>query len=240
VIDGPETTLDGVTELVFLDVETSGLDPEKDCLLEIAVARWSYQYGSLVSAQSVLIDPYPEPLEVNSAFHINGIYPAMCKELGVTYGNRPDIPSSDECLLIAHNADFDRKWLPEFGRYRWICSCDDFEYPRHTGSRALTQIALAHGVGVVSAHRAIDDVLTLARLFERVAEIDRSAFEKRLARCLRPKARFVVADRGYDEDRNKLVKAHRFRWNPDEKVWWRKMFIDDVAALPFAVERAGD
>jgi hypothetical protein len=61
--------------------------------------------------------------------------------------------------------------------------------------------------------------------------------EAMLARGLRPKARFTVAERGFDEARNALVKANGFTWDASRREWSRTMAIEDAEALPFRVER---
>lgn len=32
-----------------------------------------------------------------------------------------------------------------------------------------------------------------------------------------------------------VVKAAGFRWNQEQRVWWRDMPLEDTAALPFKV-----
>jgi hypothetical protein len=59
-----------------------------------------------------------------------------------------------------------------------------------------------------------------------------------LRRGLRPKGRFVVAERGFDEARNAMVKAAGFTWDAGRREWSRTMAIEDAEALPFRVERA--
>ena len=243
--------------LAFLDVETTGTDPEKDLLLEVACVLWSVPLRSTITAQSWLVSGASE----NPAQAINGIDPALVADHGcvreaaeaslVTFSGSAD-------ALVAWNADFDSRWLPP-SIIPWICAMDDVTYPRGGTGKSCTAVALAHGVGVVDAHRAMTDCMTMVRLFERVAEILDAVgrdpglpgevpcgpFEQWLARGLRPKAVYVNADRSYNPKANDLYKAHGFRWHvsqpsrdlPEgEKVWWRKMAVEDAKALPFRVE----
>lgn len=215
--------------LLVVDTETSSLDPETGSLLEVAAAVWSVEHRSLVRARSWLVQA-----ESNQAVAINGI-----PERLLTRGVERDVVMHQvhsiaikECdALVAHNADFDAKWFsPEIQRLTWICSCEDIDWPRPSTSRGLTALALTHGVGVVSAHRALDDVLTLCRLLERSAEL--SDLDTMLMRTQRPKARFVA---NVPRHMNDVLKEHRFRWDPDRREWWRRMFVEDTKALPFRV-----
>jgi DNA polymerase-3 subunit epsilon len=91
-------------------------------------------------------------------------------------------------------------------------------------------IALAHGVAVTSAHRAINDCLLLARLLERVDEDVDDLLHLALQRASRPKAEFIARTAYKDKD---LVKAAGFHWNGT--VWSRYMAVEDAEKLPFDV-----
>lgn len=92
----------------------------------------------------------------------------------------------------------------------------------------LVHLALAHGVPVFTAHRALADVDTLVRTFQAAAKMtDVSAM---LARAMRPKVH-VQALVSFD-DREK-AKSSGFAWGPTTKMWTRRMASEDVASLPF-------
>jgi DNA polymerase III alpha subunit (gram-positive type) len=141
--------------------------------------------------------------------------------------------------IVAYGAEFDRRFAPaEAAQGRpFICAMDDLQYPRADKRMTLTALALAHDVGVASAHRAFADVDLLARLFTRVKDMGRD-LGAMLARGLRPTGRFVVAERGFDEARNVLAKAAGFAWDAGRREWSRNMAIEDAEDLPFRVERA--
>jgi len=93
----------------------------------------------------------------------------------------------------------------------------------------LVHLALAHGIGVSLAHRALADCQLIAALFDRMDDLQ-SMFRW----AMRPKGRFV-AQVSYD-DRN-IAKEHGFRWLPERKTWERTMAISDTELLPFAVKQ---
>jgi DNA polymerase III subunit epsilon len=219
-----------IKQILILDTETTGLDPKRDRLVEVAVAIFSVEHRAIVRARSWLVEG-----QDNAAVAVNGI-PAPLLHQGAdpaTVFHNVECIGLKECqAIVAHGAAFDRQWFPpEIRRMSWICSCDDIEWPRPSSSRSLTALALAHGVGVVAAHRALDDVLTLCRLFERAAELG-GDLQAMLVRALRPKDRVVSL--APFEDRQ-LVKEHGFQWCQERREWWRTMPEEDTAHLPFAV-----
>lgn len=233
--------------LAILDVETDSLDAQTGHLLEVAVVLFSVEHRAVITSRSWLVD---HGLRENAAEAVNGIPPLLLIQ-GDSMA-RAESEVERYCLgvdaMMAHNADFDRQWLPVLAGHTWIDSMD-LEWPKASASRGLVATALAHGVGVTQAHRAMADCFTLAALLERVAEMKDAIgrdpglpgerpfgpFEQWLDRATRPKRVYEVADKSFDEKRNALAKAAGFRWDAAVKAWKRKMFIDDAQALPFAV-----
>ena len=221
--------------LAILDTETAALDGP---CIEAAVSLYDLKHAAVVRSFSSLIR-HTE----NQAEAINGIPPALLLEAPppepVWHRVREVIDKAD--AIVAHNASFDRRFVPEAVQCGkpWICSCWDLLWPRRRqdAGEGLIQLALAHGLGVATAHRASADVELLARLLTRVAEMG-VELEPFLARGLRPKALFVVADERFDAARNELAKQHSFKWDQREapKRWSRTMAVEDAAALPFAVD----
>ncbi|MCL4078166.1 exonuclease domain-containing protein [Coriobacteriia bacterium Es71-Z0120] len=156
-------------EIAFLDVETTGFDPGRDEIIEVAavVAK-----GPEIRARfSTLVRPErPVPLEIAE---LTGIDDAMLA----------DAPRVDEALagvaelvgdrdVVAHNAIFDRTfteaagWKHPRGEAAWLDSLDlaRIALPRMRSHRQ-TDLARAFGLLVEPVHRAVGDVETLARLW---------------------------------------------------------------------------
>lgn len=216
--------------VAIVDTETSGLDLATGELLEVAVALWSFDLG-LVHAGSV-----PVRAEANGAAAVNGIPLALVQSFGRTRDGL-DVwlagMTAGADAIVAHNADFDRQWLPELHGRPWICTANDVAWPESLTSRSLAALALAHGVGVVDAHRALADVMTLVRLFGAVQARGHSMREL-LSAGLRPKATFRALV-SYDE--REKAKAEGFRWDAGRRVWVRKMAVEDASRLPFKVQQ---
>lgn len=207
----------------IVDVETTGLDPEKDDLIEIAVAEFDTKLG-FVDVWSGLVT---HGKATTGAFEIHGI----THDLIGMYGNQID--PIGECMdcLVAHNAEFDRQWVHLSHETPWACTMD-MEWPRKSPNKSLTALALAHGVGVVSAHRAVSDVLTLVHVFERAKELG-ADLDAMIQHALRPKALFQALVSFNDKD---LAKAAGFHWEPETKRWLNRAFVADSGAFAFEVK----
>lgn len=206
--------------LLILDVETTGLDPKADKVIELAACHYDTDHG-IVWLKSELYEHNENPSR-----HVNGIDPGMTRGMRSWPGTGTRLPqwslAQPVDVYVSHGT-FDRAWFSADHR-PWIDTVDGFDWPRFSSSRSLAAVALAHGVGVVRAHRAFDDVLTLASCFDRIDDL-----ETRIRRALRPRilVRAIVA-RG-----NRTPKDFGFRW--DEDRWVREMAADDylITQFPF-------
>ena len=220
-----------IRTIACVDVETTGLLPETDRIVEVGCVVWSVEHRCILSAWSDLVDG-----DGNAAEAINRIPAAALSHGDVlgnvlanlrAYANRVD-------ALVAHRAEFDRSFLEAAGfrsQAPWICSKFDIEWPRSKVGDGLVSTALAHGVGVTRAHRALTDCLTLAYLFERVAESH--DLGPLLDRALRPKATFQALV-SYDE--HEMAKSAGFQWDGAKKRWTRRMAAEDAGLLGFRTQ----
>lgn len=220
--------------VAIVDVETTGLDRDKDHVIELAYVLWSVEHRTMLECFSSLL-AVPT---VNAAEAVNGIPPTALPHSGEEWRDVWLMFADAACradAIVAHQADFDRAFVERLcGKENrsarpWICSREDVTWPKAAAGTSLIATALAHGVAVVAAHRAINDCLTLVRLFESVPDIA-ERLEAGLVHARLPKAR-LVSLAPYEE--REIVKEHGFRWFPERKEWARFMTIADAEALPF-------
>jgi len=219
----------GIRYACLLDTETTGLEPPPiGRTIEIAVMLFDVKHAQPVASFASLIKGEAS----NAAEQINGIPAAMLPEAReserVWSAVRWIIEPAQ--VVIAHNAEFDRKFTPDLGK-PWICSENDIAWPGRARGGSLVQLALSLGLGVASAHRAMADVDTLARILTRLAEMGHD-LEPVLVRAMRPKVRCHSLAPFEQKD---VVKAAGFRWDADRKVWWRDMPLEDTGELAFKV-----
>lgn len=225
--------------LAIIDTETTGTDPTKDHLLEVAIgiysvgAERSLTSGLILSA-SWLVGGAPDDAVLDSS-KVHGIHPRMLDGApSREESNRRVERMLASVDVVASHTMFDRDWMPDTVKGKpWVDTCNDFEWPVWSSSRSLIALAVVHGVGVVAAHRALDDVMTLVRMFDRIDRHGMS-LEVALKRALRPKVR-VIGMQPYDK--NPIAKEHGFRWDQETMEWYRMVASDDaetfVAQLPF-------
>ncbi len=225
-------TKTSLKNILILDTETTGLDNENDDCLEVGSILFNVKSRSVLAQQSFLL-----PVDKNNAEKINNI-PAEITRLpqplfeAIRYFESL-VQFSD--VIVAHNAEFDMKWfgfqkLPQIEK-PWICSMDDITWPadRQLKSRpSVTALALAYGVPVWNAHRALTDCIYLAEVFKRCSEL-----EQLLNRALEPKV-LLRAEISYEQ--RHLAKNAGFRWNESIKgAWSRRMSRRDYEKLDFPV-----
>ena len=218
--------------ILILDTETTGLDNENDDCLEVGSILFNVKSRAVLAQQSFLL-----PVEVNKAEKINNIPASITRlpqPLDEAINYFESLVQVSE-VIVAHNAEFDRKWfgfnkLPHIEK-QWICSMDDITWPadRQLKTRpSVRDLALAYGVPVWNAHRALTDCIYLAEVFKRCSEL-----EKLLIRALEPKV-LLRAEISYEE--RHLAKNAGFRWNDAIKgAWSRKMSRRDIEKLEFPV-----
>ena len=221
-------------QLLILDTETTGLDPEVDQVLEVGAILFSVPQRAVLAQLSFLL-----PVEANAAEPLNGI------RAGATQAPQPWQPSlqllqqfaSCAQLAVAHNAAFDRQWfghgaLPDLP-LPWLCTMEDIHWPADRLLRprpSVRDLALAYGVPVWAAHRALTDCIYLAQVFERCEQLEQLIAEGREPRHL------YRAQVSYDE--RHLAREAGFRWNdPVHGAWSRRLSERQLEALklPFNV-----
>lgn len=229
---------------LLIDFETNGVDPAKNQVVECAMILFSLKHAKLISAFSFLV-----VADHNEAEKINGIPHALVAEHGIP------IERADETIrrwmtraevVLAHVKEFDRGFVKEVDRQLrpWVCTAGEVEWPnadRVSGSR-VTDLCLAHGIGVTQAHRALPDVMYLAQLLERAKEMG-CDLEDLIRRAMRPRQRYHAVTGRFDPSLNEKLKTHGFRWSPAANgrpgAWWRDLVVEDAAVLqasfPFAV-----
>lgn len=218
----------GIRYCAILDTETTSLEPPPvGKTIEIAVMLFDVKHAEPVASFASLIRS-----DSNEAQAVNGIPPEMLTDL-----QDPEIVwravrwvIGHAQVVIAHNAAFDKQFVPDLGK-PWVCSENDIKWPGRARGGSLAHLALSLGLGVASAHRAATDVDTLARILTRIAEMGHP-LEPMLLHAMRPKVRCISLAPFEHKD---IVKAAGFRWEQDKKIWWRDMPPEDTSELPFKV-----
>jgi DNA polymerase-3 subunit epsilon len=228
--------------ILIIDTETTGLDPLKDVAIEVAVIVYSIEHATVISAWSSLIDSEGRG---NPVENVNRIPVAALSEApyAMTVWERVGNDACDAGAFLAHNADFDRSFVPEPAKSAlpWICTMEDIQWPKQTRARpTLVGLALEHDLGVATAHRAMADCELIARLLTRAKELG-SDLGEMMEKAMLPRAEFAAQ---VDYKDKELAKERGFHWIGEEKLWKRKLTLEEVekeaSTWPFPIMRVGE
>lgn len=226
-----------INRCLIIDTETSGLTDDAE-VIEIGLVLYSVTNQCTMQEFSTLL-----PATKNEAENVNRIKTGALAEMSLV-GNAHTLLIANMIRVadafIAHNSEFDR---PRFVRWYtgqsaedpypskpWLCTMADFKWPLATREQgSLINLALDHGIGVASAHRALTDCRLIASLFDRMDDLP-AMFEV----AMRPKGLFQALV-SYDD--RLLAKEKGFKWNGADKSWTRMMALEDAAQLSFRTRR---
>ena len=118
-----------IEKILIIDTETTGLDENKDEVIEIGCILFDVSFKCVLSQVSFLF-----PVNNNDAEYVNGISAEVTNisqpwEDGLNFFLKL-VDCSD--FIVAHNVEFDKKWfgrgrLPKLNK-KWICSLEDINW----------------------------------------------------------------------------------------------------------------
>lgn len=223
--------------VVGLDMEATGLDRVKDRPIEVGATLWSTNFNRGLESRSILVQS--DGVKVTPEItEITGVTQQMCDK----FGYAPD-SAFDEVLYFMDQAQavvafngrrFDipmfQSWAKRLGK-TWPekLVIDPFEDLPATltgptpGMRGQELITMCAKEGIYyDAHEAGADVSAMLRLMAK------RNFEHVLIRAQSP----TIAVRSHQgRNENDKAKKHKFRWNPDRKIWWKSVKEIDLVGL---------
>ena len=222
-----------IEKVLILDTETTGLDENKDEVIEVGCILFHVNSKSVLSQVSFLF-----PVNTNEAENVNSISAEVSNiaqpwEDGLNFFLKL-VDYSD--LIVAHNVEFDKKWfgqgrLPKLQK-KWICSLEDinWSFKKSLKTRpSVTDLALAFSIPVWNLHRALSDCFYISEVFKKCENL-----EDLLLKACEP--RFLYKALVSYEERS-LAKNAGFRWNsPVEGAWSRKLTSEEADNLNFKVQ----
>ena len=222
-----------IEKILILDTETTGLDENREEVIEVGCILFHVASRSVLSQVSFLL-----PVSKNEAEHINRI-PSDISNISQPWEKGLDffLNLVDSCdLIVAHNAEFDKKWfgkgkLPLLNK-KWLCSLEDinWSFKKTLKSRpSVTDLALSFEVPVWNLHRALSDCYYLAEVFKKCKNL-----EDLLIKATEPRYLYKAIV-SYEE--RTLAKNAGFRWNsPIQGAWTRKLSENEAIKLDFEVQ----
>ena len=225
-----------INNVTILDLETTGLDPAQDEVIEVGAILYSVKHQTVLRQYSTVIPVKENPQESINKISVEASqslleYDGECghSDIFVPLLGMPE--KSD--YLIAHNAAFDKGWQLlrcSYFNKPWLCTLNDFIWPRNSKPSNLITTALNHGIGIMKAHRALSDCQLIAELFDRTEDLQ-GLFERAIARSNEPRY-LVIAQVDYDS--RQLAKDFNFYWefykDTPKKVWQKELRESDLNA----------
>lgn len=213
---------------IFLDVETTGLNPDHDEIIELAMVPFYYSEQDEVvhvgEAFTGLRQPSSTiPAEVTK---ITGITDEMVAGQAID----PNVVAefAGRSLIIAHNAAFDRPFIERFcpmtQQNPWACSMSEIGWnDEGYESSKLAFLALSSGF-FYDRHRAESDCRAAIELLSRKLPISgQGALSQLLASARRTSFRCWAEDAPFET--KDVLKERGYRWNGEAnglpRAWWK-------------------
>lgn len=209
----------------FVDCETTGLDPEIDEIIELAVQPFTYDpktgiiYRMLPAFEGLREPGRPISAEIMA---VHGITNAMVRGKSID----PSVVTeyiAGAAPIISHHAKFDRpfaeKLVPEFATRPWACSMEQVPW-RENGyeSSGLPYLALANGF-FYDKHRALVDCQAALHLLER--SLPRTGKPALLALLDNGrKSAWRIWAEGSPFPKKDILKGRGYQWNSPRKCWY--------------------
>ena len=218
--------------VVALDVETTGLDPTRDRIIELAARPF---WANPATCEVIDVEPpccwLEDPGQRLSPEikELTGLTDADL--VGQTIDERAAVGllvSAD--FVVAHRAVFDRPFverrLPAFAGRRWACSCTEVDWRAHGfNGRALGWLLSQIGLFQSDrSHRAGVDVEALIALLAHRLPSGTTVLKELYETASRPTLRFRAVGAHFDVKDD--LKARGYSWDSAERVWQREVAIE--------------
>ncbi|MBE9516437.1 MAG: hypothetical protein IME93_05615 [Proteobacteria bacterium] len=226
-----EPANDNVKIGIYLDTETTGMDPDGDRVIELALVPFEFDSEGniyrLLPAYNAFQDPgIPIPEIITQ---ITGITDDMVKGQSIDLGQVARM-LSEAVIVIAHNARFDRPFvenlLDDFKDISWACSIADVEWNQE-GFEGVKLEFLAYKYDFFyEGHRATIDCQAGIEILSRQLPKSGDLVLKRLLINARRTDVRLWAE-GAPFDRKDDLKKRGYRWSPGDKgkrkAWYKDL-----------------
>lgn len=231
-LDWPDNPAALRLRVVVLDTETTGLDPAKDKIIELAMLRCEVDLATGMPVGRVevfdeLEDPgMPIPAEVQA---LTGIRDADVAGKRLDMQRVADMLDGVD-LVIAHNAGFDRPFCEvrcaHFEDIAWACSIADIDW-KAQGRSSQKLESLAQDLGLFySAHRADMDCHALLAVLTAPLPKDPSGNALATLIAASRQAAYRLSATGAPFESKDRLKARGYRWNGEQRVWQTRIGSD--------------
>lgn len=221
-----------MTTVLAVDLETTGVDENKDQIIEIAGVLWDADRNRVIESLSSLILPNEEfqlTPEVEGLTHVSQV---QVLKHGKGLDQVMNILNPMACgadYLMAHNNEFERRFLKASGsagqvfaeQKPWIDTMTDLPLGQG-GGRSMGQLCYDRGIHNPFPHSALGDVLTMCILFStfKLADV--------LHLANSPTVKLIAGVSFHNKD---LAKDQGFRWDGVGREWYKEAKQVELLAI---------
>lgn len=209
---------------LILDVETTGINPDEDRIIEIGILEFGLLEGrddpEILNLYGALEDPgLPLSPEIQ---RLTGLSDAVLSGQRISWDYVRGLMQR-AAIVVAHNADFDRSFIerrPELAdlKTHWACTMKHIDWEgKGFKTRALNYLAADHGFINPFAHRALFDCATTFRLMS-------PYFPELVQRSYLREVRVFAVQAAF-EMKDKL-RNNRYRWDAQRRCWFKDILED--------------
>jgi DNA polymerase III subunit epsilon len=216
---------------IFLDIETTGLDPETNEIIELAMLPFRYSIDGrifeVLKPMNMLQEPNSGKIP-EEIVQITGITDEIVRGQKIDEAQVAKFVESAD-IIIAHNAGFDRKFaerrFPIFKEKPWACSMTQIPWKEEGfGGVGVECLGLASGF-FFAGHRAVIDCQACIELLSRNLPNSKELALKLLLENARKTVCRVWAESSRYETKDNL-KLRGYRWNDGQNGRPKSWYID--------------
>lgn len=222
---------DGETfRAVYLDLETTGLNPDLHEIIEIGMVPFTYGPDGQIHSIEESFSKLREPSEAISEeiTKITNITNEMAQGKTIDPDEVFDFVKQAG-LIIAHNASFDRvfieKFAPAFADKPWACSMSQIPW-KEEGFDGTRLSHIAAGLGFFyDAHRAVEDCHAGIEVLSNILPKSKERAMSKLLSAARQDTKRIWAI-GAPYDFKDILKARGYRWNDGNDTRPKSWYLD--------------
>jgi len=214
--------------VVGLDLETTGLDKVKDRTIEVCSILWTTNFNRSLDSRTLLVQS--DGVKISPQItEITGISQTMADKFGYSQEEAFDemmyFVDRAEAIVAFNGRRFDVPFSAQWARrlkkvFPEKPLIDPFADLPMVGQELITMCAK---MGIYyNAHEAGADTAAMLTLMSKFP------FDLVWSRSQSP---IVVVRSKQGRNENDKAKKHKFRWNPDRKIWWKAVKEMDLNVL---------
>lgn len=213
---------------LFLDVETTGLDPAVDAIIQLALVPFTFSVDGHVCSVGDSYEEYDDPGQPipEQVTKLTGISDDDVRGRAIDWTHVETILDRTD-LVVAHNADFDRRFVetrcPAFENKGWACSLKEIPWREEDlESSKLEYLVYRFGFFYDGHSAGIDSLAGIHLLAQQLPVSRQTVLAVLLESARRTTWRLWALNAPFEA--KTLLKARGYRWNSGDngrhKAWY--------------------